>query len=822
MRNGRPQFVLHPLCLAMLFAAKCVSAQAEPASQTGVPDQPAAESGETDLAPELKSLKNEPLDWVRGREYQKQKPRAPLPERLNFCRGVFVEPDIPHIPLPSLNGESNTHASADRYAFDPEGRSLLEGNVVMRRGDEHLESQRVYYYKNENRAELEGDVQMRRPGMLIVGDRAEINMNDNTGVFYDTQYVIHSRQLHGSADQIRSNADGSLALENGFFTSCEPGHENWNLTGSTISLDKKSGWGTATNARLEIEDIPVFYTPYARFPIDERRHTGLLLPTFNSSSAGGFEYSQPIYLNLAPNYDATVTPHFIEKRGNLVETEFRYLTDQIGRGEFGLAHIKEDSVYGDKRSLFTWRHYDEQQSRWTSQARYTYVSDPAYFEDLTTDLSTAVLPHLERIGETEYRGDDWSFLARVQGYQTIDQDILENNRPLPYRRLPQLSIDASLPSEAFNGWEYLLRTEYTYFDYPDEDQPMVSLAHRVRLEPGLRYRWEKPWGYVSPTAKVRYAAYQMYAEDGLISERNPSRTVPMFSLDSGVYFDRNTRFRNGPATHTLEPRAFYLYSARRDQNEFPLFDTADLTFNYTQLFREDRFIGGDRVGDANQLALGFTSRLIEDRIGRERFRFSMGQIQYFEDREVQLTTGLPAATNENSALAAENLIALADKWDWGSSVEWNSDDNIVNQFSTRVHYQLGFDRIFNVGYNYISKYRYNDEARAADQTDISFLWPTSSHWSIIGRWIYDYNKERSNDTLGGVQYDSCCWSARLIGRSFIKPTEAASDADPQPTDGIYLQFEFKGLAGVGNANDTMISDTVFGFIPRDKRLRDSL
>ncbi|HET8705230.1 MAG TPA: LPS assembly protein LptD, partial [Pseudomonadales bacterium] len=501
-----------------------MSVQAENATTTAAP----AAAATTDSVPEVPSLKKEPLDWVRTREYQKKKPAAPLPERLNFCRGLFVEPEIP--PIPTTNGSNdNTHASADHYAFDPEGRSVLEGNVVIRRGDEQLESQKVYLYKQENRAQLEGDVQVRRPGILIVGERADIDMDKNTGVYYNTQYVFHARQLHGSADEIRSNEDGSLELQNGFFTSCEPGHENWDLTGSNIWLDKNSGWGTATNARLEVEGVPVFYTPYAKFPIDDRRHSGLLLPTFDSTTDGGFEYSQPIYLNLAPNYDATITPHFIEKRGNMLETEFRYLTDNFGRGEIGLADLPKDRVYDDKRHLFTWRHYDDQSSRWTSHVQYTYVSDPQYFEDLTTDLSTAALPQLERVGETEYRGDDWTFTGRLQGYQTIDQTISKTQ--LPYRRLPQLAADADIPSDVFNGWEYLLRTEYSYFDYPLEDQSVVTLAHRVRAEPGLRYRWEKPWGYVSPTAKVRYAAYKMYAEDGLEPDLNPTRTVPMFSLD---------------------------------------------------------------------------------------------------------------------------------------------------------------------------------------------------------------------------------------------------------------------------------------------------
>ncbi len=796
----------------MLIAANSVSVGAE-TQNTLVSQDPA------DVVP---SLKKQPLDWVRGREYQQQMPTKPVPERLNFCRGVFVEPEI--TPTPVTNGsEPDTHATADRYEFDPDGRSILEGNVVMRRGTEQLESNKIYLFKKENKAQLEGDVQLRRPGLLIVGDRADLDMDKNTGIFYNTQYVIHARQLHGNAEEIRSNADGSLELQNGFFTSCEPGHENWNLTGSNIWLDKNSGWGTATNARLEIEGVPVFYSPWAKFPIDDRRHTGLLLPEFDTSTDGGFEYRQPIYLNLAPNYDATVTPRYIEKRGNMIEGEFRYLTDDFGQGVFGFGYMPDDQVYkNSKRDLFTWRHYDERQSRWTSRVDYTYVSDVAYFEDLTTDLSIAVLPQLERVAETEYRGDDWSFTGRVQGFQTIDQDIIENNKPLPYRRLPQVGLDADIPSEALQGWEYLFRTEYTYFDYPREDEPVVTLAHRIRVEPGLRYRWEKPWGYISPTAKVRYAEYKMYAAEGAPPDLNPTRTVPMFSLDSGIYFDRSTELRGRPITQTLEPRAFYLYSAQRDQNNFPLFDTTQLTFNYNQLFREDRFIGGDRVGDANQLALGFTSRLIEDASGFERYRFSMGQIQYFDERKVQLNSTDAIAKSAHSALATENVVALSDRWVWSTTMEWNSDDNIINNAGTLLHYQMGYDRIFNVGYRYTSEQFTNDPKTAVKQSDISVLWPTSSHISVISRWNFDFDSKRSNDILAGLQYDSCCWSARLIGRSYIKPAASASETNPQPTDGIYLQFEFKGLIGVGNGNDKMIRDTVYGFIPHDKRLRDSL
>jgi LPS-assembly protein len=826
------------------------------------------------------------LDWVP----REQLTAAQLAETGPYCSGSYIEPIRPGMNDKTNKSDAPTFigAKASRYKQD-EQVATLAGDVVMRQGSMQVEADEANLYQAESRGELSGNVRIRDNGALIVGDHADVQLDTGEAKVDNAEYVMHKSRIRGNALYAKRAENAIIRLKDGTYTTCEPNSNAWQLKGNNVTLNPATGFGTATNVTLRVKDIPVLYTPYIYFPIDDRRQSGFLPPTIGTGSDTGFMLVTPYYFNLAPNYDATLYPRYMEKHGLLMEGEFRYLT-KSSEGQFGavvpqrrrVTSASKQSDYEKTRYMYNWQHKGGLDSRVLHASR------------LHQDQRSLLLPgsadrpdwrekcndYVNQQGSVSYRGDSYTARANAQAYELATVSNIT-----PYDRLPQITFDGMLPYHP-EGLDFTYNTELVRFDrdlqsgtYFDEDgvgsprldNNVQGLARangdRLNLAPAMSLPMTTSYGFLTPKLKYQYTQYQLDL-DGLGKSQivaqnqaaaaagtenlngqfdsNQNRGVPIASIDSGLYFDRNTQYFGKNYRQTLEPRLFYLYVPEVDQEDIPVFDTSEYTFNYASLFRDNRFSGSDRVGDENKLSLGVTSRWIEDD-GFERQRISVGQALYFKDREVQLP-GIDAKTRKDTqASVSPYALEYEYRWnrDWRTTADynWDPDSRSPRSGSAMFHYQPedNPNKVVNLGYRYRNdQIRYDQNTGQwsvgggdygtpgqpgyvkdyykIEQHDFSVIWPIVPQWSAISRWQYDYNRNRTLEAFGGFEYDNCCWKLRLINRYFVDYDEFSQEApeNEKGDHGVFLQIVLKGLGGVTGAKvESFLDKGIQGYRERE-------
>lgn len=693
-------------------------------------------------------------------------------------------------------------APAEQMLIDADGSILeqsqnqvsLEGNVQVRRAESLLEADSVLYQRTAETLDAEGNVYYEQPGLRLSASQAHFDLATNQGELDQVSYRLSDQGARGDADSASIESRDLTHFEGINYTTCKPGQNGWLLEAEKLDIDKASGVGTARHAKLRFKGVPFLYVPYASFPIDDRRKSGFLFPTAGNSDRTGADLSVPYYFNIAPNMDATFTPRIMSKRGLLLGGEFRYLQEKHG-GRIQAEILPDDKAVADDknntRGAFSLQSSGRPAPGWTFDTDINYVSNNDYLGDLGESLAVTSGRHLERLGQVRYTGSDWSLLGRAQYFQTIDDTIASSDRP--YRRLPQILFELKRPNQPF-GLTYHMRSEYVYFGHSDQDN---TVGHRFDLQPGISLPLHRQWGYLTPKASLRFTSYSLDNQAQGFDE-TPDRLLPTFSLDSGLFFERNTSLFGNAVVQTLEPRLFYLLTPYEDQDELPNFDTANITFGFPSLFQENRFSGSDKIGDANQLTAALTSRILSDTTGAELLNASIGQIYYFRDREVQLSGG---ATDEesSSAVVAELTSELSRNWRIRAGIQWDphQNDNRVENGLFSVRYMDGAERVLNAEYNYTRD--------SVEQTDLSGRWPINNRWSLVGRWTYSELFHQTVQAFAGIEYDNCCWQVRLIGQQLL------TDIDDDPVNSILLQFQLKGLGGVGNADDEFLESNISGY-----------
>ncbi|MFC3609436.1 LPS-assembly protein LptD [Stutzerimonas tarimensis] len=839
-----------------------------PAATAAAAEPRRAESPRSGRASTVRSADYSHLDWVP----REQLSSAQLAEIGPYCSGSYVEPRRPgqFDETPMSQAPTYVSAEASRYEQQTE-TATLAGDVVLRQGRIQAEANEARLNQLENRGELIGNVRLRDRGALLLGDRAELMLDTGEASIDNAEYILHEGQVRGSAQYIKREDTAIIRLKDGTYTRCEPGRNTWHLRGNNVTLDQARGFGSATNVTLRVKDIPVFYTPYIHFPLDDRRQSGFLMPGLSSSSRTGASLITPYYFNLAPNFDATLYPHYMSERGLLMEGEFRYLT-RNSEGSISAAYLddQEDerrlqSEYEDQRWMYSLQNHTGLDSRWLAELDYTDISDPYYFQDLDTHLRTSRPEFVTQRAALSYRGDTFTAGLNLHAYERATiVDIT------PYDRMPQLTLNGFLPVQP-GGLRFDYAGEYVNFkrslrsgDFINEngvpeqwyDDRLVGLnraeGERLHLEPGVSLPMDWSWGYIKPSLRYAFTQYELdldsrgqatLGDQTFNSSQN--RGVPIASLDSGLYFDRDTQWFGNPYRQTLEPRLFYLYVPYEDQQDIPVFDSGEFAFSYAQLWRDNRFSGRDRIGDANQLSLGVTSRWIEPN-GFERQTFSFGQALYFRDRRVQLP-GIDyreraGAQADVSPYALEYMYRYNRDWRFSSHFNWDPDTGTTISGSAMFHYQPADNpnKIVNLGYRYRNDTMRFDQASGTwtynadfgvpgtpeyiqdyykiQQHDFSTVWPVLQQWSLVARWQYDYAQNRTLEAFGGFEYDSCCWKVRLINRYWIDYDEVSLDParNDEPDRGIFLQIVFKGLGNVvGSATDTFLDQGIQGYRERE-------
>ncbi|MEH6669448.1 LPS-assembly protein LptD [Halopseudomonas sp.] len=783
------------------------------------------------------------MDWV-PREQLSEEQRSQI---ASYCSGTYVEPPREGRDDATPFDQLPIYASAESSRFEQGTQTgTLEGDVLLSQGRLQAQSNQASFDQPNNQILLDGDVRLRDQGVLVTGERASMRIDSGEARIDEVSYVVHDAHARGTATKLMRRDDAVIVLTDGTYTTCEPGQNTWALHSADIELDREKGWGEAKHVTLRVKDVPVFYTPYLYFPLDDRRQSGLLAPSASNSTDNGTEVVTPYYFNLAPNYDATLYPRLMSRRGLQMEGDFRYMRpDEL---TVLSASFLDDREYDENRWLYGVDHQGGLGSRLVTEIDYTNISDPFYFQDLNSSLDTRSGTFVNQRASVTYRGNSWSLRGTLHAYELATIASLT-----PYQRLPQLRLEGS-NYLADSGFKLDYSAEYSYFDrdletgsitgedgitFDEPDENLVGLqratGHRVTVSPAISYPWRNSWAFVTPAARVQSVYYDLEFDgraadpfDYDAADTNPSSTIPVASLDAGLYFDRDTNWFGNSLRQTLEPRAFYLYAPYKEQNDQPLFDTNENTFSYNSLFRDDRFSGNDRTGDANQLALGVTSRALEAN-GLERARASLGQVFYFADRRVQLLDNQGATADEetesSSAYAAEAMYRINQAWRVRGNVLWDPDNSSNGAGSLIANYQPGGGRIFNAGYRYRNRINtfdsltgnfLSDLDQRIDQSDLSFIWPLHPQWSVIGRWQHDFAGDRTLEAFGGLEYDSCCWKLRFINRYWLDYNERESVANDTGNTGIFLQIVLKGLGSVtGNRVESLLDDGIPGYRERD-------
>jgi len=738
-----------------------------------------------------------------------------------FAGGVFAEQEQGltchfgyenlFMPVSTADPEqSEVDVKANHVQLLQTGTSVFSGDVDITRAGQQLSSDRATYNRTSGDVTASGDVRLRDSEIIIDSEQAEWSLNNDEGLMLNAEYRIRQMHARGEAAHVFRKGKATTNLKDATYTTCPEGSNVWQLKANKVHLNHETAVGEASNVVVRMGGWPIFYTPYINFPLNDERKSGLLAPTIGTSSETGFDLATPYYWNIAPDMDATITPRYMSDRGLMLSGQYRYLTE-YSEGEIEASFLGSDGLrkdgdepnpyYNEDRKLFTWQNLSQFDNGWRAKVDYGYVSDDDYFSDFGSGLSLSSRTHLNRLAETGYRGDVWDFTARVQGYQTL-RDVNEQ-----YKRLPQFLLRGHLPDQAL-GLSYELDAEFVEFDHKDKVE-----GQRIDFEPAVSLPMGTAAFYATPRVALNHTRYDLKNDLTDSFDDSATRTLPIASFDTGVFFDREIDIWGDSYIQTIEPRAFYLYIPHRDQSDIPDFDTALSTFNMIRLFSYDRFIGRDRVGDANQLSLAVTSRIIDEQTGKEALSFTLGQIQYFSDREVFLP-GASVQEDRESDMIAEAVAYINDEWSVNGEVQWDPDVNESNLSSVGLRYRAENGTIFNISHRYRRENAATNVQEGLEHLDVSAHLPINQQWSVFGRYYRSINTGRTLEGLFGVEYDSCCWATRLAIRNYVNEGSIYSNVDTQEQDrnlSIYLQIELKGLGSFGKKSDSLLEQSIRGY-----------
>ncbi len=700
---------------------------------------------------------------------------------------------------------------------------IYTGRVEMSRADQQAQANNANYDSISETLNLQGDVYYSEDELALHSDSATLKLASNQAKLRDTLFIFPATPLRGRAKAVYRDSKFLSHYRDVTYTSCRPGNQDWALHASELKLNKETGKGSAKNAWLEFKGTPVFYSPYLAFPVDNRRLSGFLSPSFGNTQNGGFITSTPYYWNLAPNYDITLSPRYYSKRGALLGADFRYLAEQ-SKGVASVEYMPNDDVINDPRYLGSLKHTTQFTPNISSHLDLNYVSDKNYFAELGNALSFPNFSFVKSQADVNYINDGIAFTTRVESYQTIDPTL--SGIQIPYRRLPQINLNLNRSFDKFVPIDALVESESVYFQHSS----LVN-GQRFNFKPSVSVPLQTASAFITPKLSMQHTQYLLNNQAGGLPN-DISRTLPIMSIDSGAYFERDLNISDTAMRHTLEPRLFYLYIPKTDQSQIPLFDTSVYDFWYSSMFRENRFSGSDRVQDANQITTALTSRLVDPNTGRERLKLSIGEIFYFRNREVTLCGNYPSSlcaispveTETSSPLVTELSSALTEHISIDSGLQWDPHTNAIVRGKAGIHFVNEPDQIINIGYLYRQNPLVPDKSNDITQSDMSFRWPIVDNWYAVGRWQYSWLYNSTQDGFFGFEKENCCWRFRIIGRSYLNSINQITDntqlvnnaVEGTMQTGIFFQVELKGLTGIGEKLDTFFEKSIYGYRKPEK------
>jgi LPS-assembly protein len=688
---------------------------------------------------------------------------------------------------PNPANEPITIESDDEdFKFDVNGNAVLSGNVEVHQGDRTIHADHVEYDAQNQRLKLEGGVEFTDPTLIVRGNNGTYSPTLGAE-FQGTEFELPERNARGAASSMQVDANGKITLEDVSFTTCPADDVSWQMKADRIELDTRARNGTGRGTRVEFKGVPIVYLPWLTFPIGPQRKSGFLFPNIGASSRSGAQLEMPYYWNIRPNLDFTAQPVYYAKRGLDLAGEMRFLT-RNQRGTLQFNYLPNDELADRERSRVTLAHVAELPGEWRFRIDATDVSDSDYFEDFAQGPEGTSVAFAERLAEATYRDEHLNVRAQLQQFQTIDDELPDEDRP--YARTPRVLASGDWDA-GLGAVEYGFDAEVVNFD-----RNVGVTGWRLDVAPRVGMDWSAPGFFVRPSAGYRYTQYSL-KDQAPGTDDSPTRGLPFASLDAGLVFER-TAGSQGQRRVTLEPRALYLYTPFREQSELPLFDTGLPDLNLVELYRTNRYVGADRVNDANQVAFGLTSRLFNANTGAQYLAASFGQAYYFEKPRVVLPDE-PPRTRDTSDFIAQLSLSAYKNWNLEAGIQWNPEDTRSERSQFRLQYRPDGDHVMNLAYR--------SQRDRLEQAEFSSAWPIGKRWNTFGRVVYSLRDHETLEKFAGFEFKACCYRLRLVARRFISSRTGERDT------GVYLQLELNGLASVGTPADAFLERTIQGYSP---------
>ena len=698
---------------------------------------------------------------------------------------------VPSYDRPLVQGETNelpVTINADNAKGNYPDDAVFTGNVDIAQGNSRLQADEVQLHQKQAEGQPEpvrtvdalGNVHYDDNQVILKGPKGWSNLNTKDTNIWEGDYQMVGRQGRGKADLMKQRGENRYTiLENGSFTSCLPGSDTWSVVGSEVIHDREEQVAEIWNARFKLGPVPVFYSPYLQLPVGDKRRSGFLIPNAKYSTNNYFEFYLPYYWNIAPNMDATITPHYMHRRGGIMwENEFRYLT-QAGAGLMEFDYLNSDKVYEDdnpkdsnsRRWLFYWQHSGVMDQVWRFNVDYTKVSDTSYFNDFDNKYGSSTDGYATQKFSVGYAVQNFDATVSTKQFQVFDA---QNSNS--YSAQPQL--DVNYYQNDVGPFDTRIYGQAVHFVNTNDNMPEAT---RVHLEPTINLPLSNNWGSINTEAKLLATHYQQTNLDWY--NNNPSnvnkldesanRVMPQFKVDGKMVFERDMQMLAPGYTQTLEPRAQYLYVPYRDQSHIYNYDSSLLQSDYSGLFRDRTYGGLDRIASANQVTTGVTSRVYDD-AAVERFNISVGQIYYFTESR----TGDDNIKWENDdktgslVWAGDTYWRISDRWGLRSGIQYDTRLDSIANSSSSIEYRRDENRMLQLNYRYASPeyiqatlpsyYSTADQYKnGISQVGAVASFPIAERWSIVGAYYFDTNVNKEADSMLGLQYNSCCYAIRF-------------------------------------------------------------
>ncbi len=687
--------------------------------------------------------------------------------------------------LPATSEQSVAFISAQRVEARRGEQLEATGDVQLRQGGQVISAAHLLFGQESKDVLADGGVKIEQSGASMSGTALKMNLDTNLGDMTQAEFQFSENHARGKATNVHIVGKLNYSFSDATYTTCPAGNDDWLLKMTRLDIDRTTQVGVAHNVRVEFKGVPMLYTPWMDFALNNGRRSGFLGPVFGSTNSGGAEITVPYYWSIADNVDATFEPRFITKRGTQFKNEFRYLQPNYG-GELHVDVLTGDRVARLDRNRLALRHNQNLGGGFGASLNVNHVSDNAYFRDLSDNVNVTSQTNLLREGVVTYGGGWWNASARVQRYQTLQDPLAPV--VVPYRRQPQVNLGAQ---QTIAGADLALSGEYVDFRHPTSVN-----AQRLVIYPSLSYPLLNAPGYfLTPKLGIHYTDYVLDTNNPATMS-NSTRSVPIFSLDSGLVFERSDSFLGTGYAQTLEPRAYYVRIPYRDQDRLPNFDTAQAPFSFSQMFTENRFLGSDRVGDADMLTLALTSRAIDDADGTERLRVALAERFSFKAPQVNLVA--PTDSNSRSDILMTVGGKMTRAWRLDSLLQYNPNLAHTESYSAAARYNPEAGKLLNLGYRYTRN--------TLRQMDISTQWPIAGRWHGVGRLNFSLQDSRILEALGGLEYNAACWALRMGAQSFATATR-------ERTTGIFIQLELNDMVNIGVGSDPLatLRSSVMGY-----------